>query len=124
MLCSPDIIFNGHWAGGYGLTGALTNFGTFRDTFVLSHELGHNFDSRHTHCYNGIPQPEDPPIDLCFSGDMTGGRPCYAGPTSLPPDGGSIMSYCHLQAATATSTCGSAAPAASANAASACCGRC
>ncbi len=97
VLCSPDIFFNGHWAGGYGLSGALTNFGTFRDTFVLSHELGHNFDSRHTHCYNGIPEPEDPPIDHCFSGDMTGGRPCYAGPTSLPPDGGSIMSYCHLQ---------------------------
>ncbi len=96
-LCSPDVFSQGHWAGGYGLTGALTSFGTFRDTFVVSHELGHNFDSRHTHCYNGIPTASDPPIDLCFSGDMTGGRACYAGPTSLPPDGGSVMSYCHLQ---------------------------
>ncbi len=97
VLCSPDLPYQGHWAGGYGLSGALALTGTFRDTFVVSHELGHNFDSRHTHCYNGIPAPQDPPIDLCFSGDVTGGRPCYAGTTSLPPDGGSIMSYCHLQ---------------------------
>ena len=97
VLCSPDILFQGHWAGGYGLSGALMSFSTFRDTFIVSHELGHNFDSRHTHCYNGVPAPGDPPIDLCFSGDMTGGRACYQGATSVPLDGGSIMSYCHLR---------------------------
>ena len=60
-------------------------------------ELGHNFDSRHTHCYNTIPAPEDPPIDHCFTGDTTATHACYVGPTGLPVDGGSIMSYCHLQ---------------------------
>ncbi len=97
VLCSPDIPYQGHWAGGYGLSGAITNFGTFRDIFVVSHELGHNFDSRHTHCYNDMPSPGDPPVDMCYSGDSVGEHVCYAGATSLPPDGGSIMSYCHLQ---------------------------
>ncbi len=97
VLCSPDFFFNGHWGGGYAVTGALNLSGMFRDTYIFSHEVGHNFDSRHTHCYNDMPDPGDPPIDQCFSGDMVGGHVCYQGPTSLPADGGSIMSYCHLQ---------------------------
>jgi hypothetical protein len=97
VLCSPDIFVDGHWAGGYALSGALTSFGPFRDVFIFSHELGHNFDSRHTHCYNDMPLPGDPPIDECYSGDVAGGHVCYVGATSVPPDGGSIMSYCHLQ---------------------------
>ena len=48
------------------------------DIVVVSHELGHNFGSPHTHDYN-------PPIDTCTSGN-------------LPPGGGTIMSYCHLLA--------------------------
>jgi Metallo-peptidase family M12 len=96
VLCSPDIFFDGHWIGGYSLSGALNLSGMFRDTYIASHELGHNFDSRHSHCYNDMPDPGDPPIDMCYSGDSVGGHVCYQGPTSLPPDGGSIMSYCHL----------------------------
>lgn len=98
VLCSPDILVNGHWAGGYGVTGALASNTEFRDIFVFSHELGHNFDSRHTHCYNGTPLPGDPEIDQCRTGETTGsGHVCYAGSESTPPGGGSIMSYCHLQ---------------------------
>jgi hypothetical protein len=98
VLCSPDIFVNGHWAGGYGLSGSMTAFGDFRDIFIFSHELGHNFDSRHTHCYNDVPLPGDPEIDQCRSGETTGsGHVCYGGEEGLPPDGGSIMSYCHLQ---------------------------
>jgi hypothetical protein len=98
VLCSPDIFVNGHWAGGYAVTGAVASNTEFRDIFVFSHELGHNFDSRHTHCYNDMPLPGDPEIDQCRSGETTGsGHVCYAGPETLPVDGGSIMSYCHLQ---------------------------
>ena len=47
------------------------------DPVVFTHELGHLFDSPHTHSYN-------PPIDGCGNGDCTDAF------------GGTIMSYCHL----------------------------
>lgn len=49
------------------------------------HELGHVFGSVHTHCYR-------PPIDLCSAAEAD--RGCYDGPTDVPGDGGSLMSYC------------------------------
>ncbi|MCH2161084.1 MAG: M12 family metallo-peptidase [Phycisphaerales bacterium] len=47
------------------------------DPVVFTHELGHLFDSPHTHSYN-------PPIDGCGNGDCS------------EAFGGTIMSYCHL----------------------------
>jgi cysteine-rich repeat protein len=84
VLCDDDF--------GYGVS---TVFGEFDmmdpddtwDVFVVAHELGHNFGSEHTHCY-------DPPLDNCYNGAADDG--CYDGPESLPPGGGTIMSYCHL----------------------------
>src|SRR6185503_11658566 len=55
------------------------------DVLVFTHEVGHNMGTQHTHCYN-------PPLDHCYSGEQG----CYVGPTSLPPGGGTIMSYCHI----------------------------
>ncbi len=90
------------YGGAYGYTGDMdTNFDPTNpspvwDIVAVSHEIGHNFDSPHTHCYNGIGgSPE--PVDECYGSEAG----CYAGATSLPcPSGeagcGTIMSYCHL----------------------------
>jgi hypothetical protein len=87
------------FSGGFGVTQGIDGtFNPLRPTVVwdisgVSHELGHNFDSPHTHCYNNYPVPGSPPVDPCFGSEPG----CYAGNASLPPGGkGSIMSYCHL----------------------------
>jgi hypothetical protein len=89
------------WGGDYGFTANIG--GTFNinnptvvwDIYSTSHEIGHNFGSPHSHCYNGL-EGNSSPIDQCY-GSESG---CYTGATSLPgPAGarsGTIMSYCHL----------------------------
>jgi uncharacterized repeat protein (TIGR01451 family) len=76
------------------------------DVSLVAHEIGHNFGSRHTHCYPTATTP----IDTCYAGEAASG--CYAGPTSCPTpftitpiNGGAVsnvkgtlMSYCHLLA--------------------------
>ena len=91
---------------GYGVSGSLGgNFDPTQplppvwDILVVSHEIGHNFNSPHTHCYNGIPDASyADPIDPCYTASG-----CYSGTKSLPagcPGSrqacGTIMSYCHL----------------------------
>lgn len=77
---------------GYGVTGNIN--GSFNpaapsavwDINAVAHEIGHNFNSDHTHCYL-------PEVDRCHGTEQG----CYAGSSSLPAGGkGSIMSYCHL----------------------------
>jgi hypothetical protein len=82
---------SGVWGGGYGISQIFGNYPADKwDLHVITHEVGHNTGTKHTHCY-------DPPIDQCFSGETSNDAiPCYNGPTSLPPGGGSIMSYCNL----------------------------
>lgn len=54
------------------------------DYFVVSHEMGHNFASPHTHDYC-------PPLDQCAPDGYWGG--CQTASVCQP---GTIMSYCHL----------------------------
>ena len=82
VLCDPGF--------GYGVSTVHGSFDVMNpyhtwDVRVVAHELGHNFGSLHTHCY-------DPPLDHCYNRQPG----CYSGPTSLPTGGGTIMSYCHL----------------------------
>ena len=91
---------------GYGVSGSLG--GGFDpadplppvwDIIVVSHEIGHNFNSPHTHCYNDIPDGSFPEaVDPCYTASG-----CYSGtkqlPVGCPGSGqacGTIMSYCHL----------------------------
>ncbi len=64
---------------------------------VLTHELGHNFGSRHTHAcvWNG----NNTPIDCCgYNAGYTEESTCGAGYSCTVPNptSGTIMSYCHL----------------------------
>jgi hypothetical protein len=94
---------SGNFGGAYGYTGNLT--GTFNaasptamwDIFATAHEIGHNFNSPHTHCYANL-GGNAAHVDQCYSGE---GGSCYSGTMALPgPQGqasGTIMSYCHLR---------------------------
>gem|GEM_PF-1728174 len=71
------------------------------DLLVVSHEIGHNFNSRHTQDYCGIGNNSDP-VDLCYSSNngcgsslgLPGSGSLTGGTTLNKP--GTIMSYCHL----------------------------
>lgn len=93
------------YGGAYGYSGDLDgnfnigNPGVVWDIVVVSHEIGHNFNSPHSHCYGGL-GGNPSPVDTC-NGGQCGGAGCHCGATSLPcgtPGGGcgTIMSYCHL----------------------------
>lgn len=71
-----------------------TNTSTW-DVSVVAHELGHNFGSYHTHSCNWQALgylPTNALIDSCQTGE--GG--CLSPSPHVPPDKGTIMSYCHL----------------------------
>jgi hypothetical protein len=118
VLCYPGLNYTqtacaglpayDNYAGGYGFSGDLTGGFDFNnpaitwDIFSVTHEIGHNFNSPHTHCYANIGGNSNP-IDECYGGEcgLTG---CHCGGTGLPSgcpgEGqgcGTIMSYCHLQ---------------------------
>lgn len=98
----PGLANSANYGGGYGVTeGIAGNFNAANPNVVwdvdsVAHELGHNFNSPHTHCYGGIGGSAEP-IDQCYNTEQT----CYSGTPVLPgPQGqgsGTIMSYCQLR---------------------------
>ncbi len=68
------------------------------DVQVVTHELGHNFGSSHTHdCVWGPNNNEQ--IDDCGNIALGSGGSCYnASNPIVPSSGGTVMSYCHLNA--------------------------
>jgi hypothetical protein len=122
FLCSSgncgSALYNGHYGGRYAYCGGVGHpAGTVPDPnatvngvqyglpssnywslLQLAHEVGHNLNSNHTHCYSlsaaekstyGVTRNY---VDECYGGQ--GG--CFAGGTSVPAEKGTIMSYCHL----------------------------
>jgi hypothetical protein len=95
-----------NYGGAYAYIGGMNgnfdinNPGVLWDIVAVTHEVGHNFNSRHTHCYSGVGGNADP-VDGCYSGEC-GTSGCFCGTGGLPsgcPGGGqgcgTIMSYCH-----------------------------
>jgi hypothetical protein len=77
-LSYVDVLCNTYY--GYGVSTISANGGSWEKEMV-AHELGHNFSSRHTHCYT-------PEIDQCYNSESG----CYDG--DEVPTVGTIMSYC------------------------------
>ena len=94
VLCSPVR----EWTTGFSeITGSYNNVPTYSyDVEVVTHELGHNLGSPHTHAceWNG----NNTQIDDCGNeASPAGADDCYdASNPILPQNGGTIMSYCHL----------------------------
>ncbi|HEX6202412.1 MAG TPA: M12 family metallo-peptidase [Thermoanaerobaculia bacterium] len=70
------------------------------DIVVVLHEIGHNFDSPHSHDYCGLGGSSQA-IDRCYASQVCGtaatGLPSCSSPTPHFAGGaGTIMSYCHL----------------------------
>ena len=82
VLCNSSY---GYGVSGIHATYSYPNPSYTWDVDVVSHEIGHNFSSPHTHCY--VPE-----IDKCYASEAG----CYAG--VVVPQTGTIMSYCHLVA--------------------------
>ena len=97
-------------SGGFSVSGAqggVSAIGTgpaFAD-LVPAHELGHNFNSQHSHGYMGFGSSENP-VDRCYVEEGQGSH-YWSRETALPGVGslqggvtgdrsGTIMSYCHL----------------------------
>lgn len=106
--CSAPVNASGNWGGAYGFTGGIVgNFdinspSVVWDIMAFAHEIGHNFNSPHTHCYQNL-GGNAAAVDQCWGTQV--GTGCYSGTTSLPagcPGSfqgcGTIMSYCHLRA--------------------------
>ena len=87
-----DVLCNAYYGVGYSsITGSYNNVPVYSWTIeVLTHEIGHNLGSPHTHAcaWNG----NNTALDGC--GPTAGYSEGCTAP--LPTNGGTVMSYCHL----------------------------
>jgi uncharacterized repeat protein (TIGR01451 family) len=98
VLCSQS---DGYAASSHIGTGFNIDDPAFMwESYVIAHETGHNFGSRHTHQYCDVPSTDFPePVDRCFDGcdgaalGLPGLDSLTGGVTADHP--GTIMSYCH-----------------------------
>lgn len=104
-LSCAGLANNSNYGGDYGYSGTMdgdfniATAGVVWDIVVTMHEMGHNFNSPHSHCYAGLGGNASP-VDTCNAGQC-GQSGCYCGGTGLPCASpgtgcGTIMSYCHL----------------------------
>ena len=78
-LCSYD---SGYSISGGNAGGATPAQSLIHDVYFAGHEIGHNFDAKHTHCF-------DPPIDQCATEPSCNDtQDCSTAPST-------IMSYCN-----------------------------
>jgi hypothetical protein len=94
LLSNPCISSRKNHSGVSAVDNTYKNFPTYSWTVeVVTHELGHNFGSNHTH-WCGWPGG---PIDGCGPTANAGYQEGTCAIGALPPkNGGTIMSYCHL----------------------------
>ncbi len=97
-LCNSSLGF-----GYSGIGNSYNNVPSYSWTVnVLTHEIGHNLGSPHTHAcsWNGNNTQIDDCGNRYLANDNnpnTDPGPCYdANSETIPQDGGTIMSYCHL----------------------------
>jgi hypothetical protein len=95
-----------NYGGAYAYIGGIDgnfdidNPAVLWDIVAVTHEIGHNFKSPHTHCYEDLGGNSNA-VDECYSGQC-GSSGCFCGTAGLPSgcsagEGcGTIMSYCHL----------------------------
>jgi hypothetical protein len=92
VLCQS--YYSGDQSGRFSFSNIQNNYSPWPvyswTVHVVTHELGHNIASKHTH-WCGWPVPNGPgAIDSCVQAE----GPCFVFPQ--PNQNGTIMSYCHL----------------------------
>lgn len=95
VLCNPPVKFG--FSNIYNTFSALPSYSW--SIYCITHEIGHNFGSRHTHwCGWQLTASTIGRIDSCRAGEtVTGAVNCAN--TTKPNFNGTMMSYCHVNGA-------------------------